>query len=145
MNLSEAKRLTDQPELDAYPYDRAHRELSTARACTCELKAGSGPGGLITAEQADPDCELHFPWMREDDADRVAGMREWMAGYQCGYQTADGLTARQAQLVQDLIGYALDQAHDIPDWDYLQETYETTADELLQLAQNLQPTGGEQS
>lgn len=47
------------------------------------------------------------------------------------------MNAKRRKLLQDLIGYALDQAHDAPDYDYLAETFDTTADELLAVAHEL--------
>jgi hypothetical protein len=89
MNLSELKMLNSG-------YDAAHRETSEAEQaspCTCQIKAKSRLGGvsypsLISPSDADPDCELHFPWMQEDDASRQNAMRYWYAGYQVGYDTA---------------------------------------------------------
>ena len=80
----------------AHEYDTAHREVSKAeqeKPCTCQIKAFRRLGGahypsLIDHEDADPDCELHFPWMIEDEAERVSAMRWWFAGYQAGYDTA---------------------------------------------------------
>jgi hypothetical protein len=96
MNLSEAKHAGhDNPGLD---YDRAHAELATVEQtspCTCQRKAKARTGSvsypsLISIEDADPDCELHFPWVIEDEAMRRLAMRYWMAGYQVGFDTASG-------------------------------------------------------
>jgi hypothetical protein len=103
MNLSEAKSF-DAKAKD-YRYDAAHREASEneqLQPCTCQIKAKDRLGGvsypsLIELQDADPDCELHFPWMLEDDRERVFTMRTWMAGYQVGYNTAFE-TGRQAAL-----------------------------------------------
>ena len=105
MNLSEAKSF----DLDGSgEYDRAHRELSYGeqlQPCTCMRKAkerwgGTGFPSLITdLRDFDPDCELHFPWMIEDDEERRHLMRYWMAGYQVGYDTAFK-TGRQSALEQ---------------------------------------------
>ena len=81
---------------DGSDYDAAHRELGTAeqlKPCTCMVKAKLRTGGalypsLIEPSDVDPNCELHLPWMIEDDAERVHVMRFWMAGYQAGYATA---------------------------------------------------------
>jgi hypothetical protein len=68
----------------------AHRELGAAETnspCTCarEQKRQTNPDGpyypsIIFDQYLDPDCELHHPWMIEDDAERVAAMRWWFAG-----------------------------------------------------------------
>jgi len=79
-----------------WEYDKAHREVATdeqQNPCTCQRKAKERTGSamypsLITREDADPDCELHFPWMIEDDKSRVLAMRWWFAGHQVGYNTA---------------------------------------------------------
>jgi len=92
MNLSEAKSF----DTDQFEYDRAHREVSAAeqaRPCTCQIKArkrlgGTGYPALIDKQDADPDCELHFPWQIEDDDERIAALRWWFAGYHVGYNTA---------------------------------------------------------
>ena len=92
MNLSELKSF----DTGAFEYDTAHREVSNAEQehpCTCQIKAKLRLGGasypsLISLEDADPDCELHFPWMQEDEASRIHAMRYWFAGYQTGYDTA---------------------------------------------------------
>ena len=92
MNLSEQKSF----DTGAHYYDEAHRETSAEtqrNPCTCERKAKLRLGGafypsIIELEDADPDCELHFPWMQEDDASRRSAMRFWFAGYQTGYDTA---------------------------------------------------------
>jgi hypothetical protein len=89
MNLSELKSLNSG-------YDTAHRETGKVEQespCTCQIKAKLRLGGasypsLISREDADPDCELHFPWMQEDDSSRQHAMRYWYAGYQVGYDTA---------------------------------------------------------
>jgi hypothetical protein len=94
MNLSEAKSFDER--IKDYRYDAAHRELSEAEQrhpCTCQIKAKERQGGvsfpsLIDLVDADPDCELHFPWMIEDDVSRINAMAYWMAGYQVGYDTA---------------------------------------------------------
>jgi len=99
MDLSEMKSF-DTPE---YEYDRAHREMSAdeqQNPCTCQRKARErmlrevspsmvGYPSLIQREDADPDCELHFPWQIEDDLERVHAMRWWAAGYQVGYDTGN--------------------------------------------------------
>lgn len=92
MNLSEAKSF----DTDQFEYDRAHREVSAAEQanpCTCQRKAKARQGGvhypsLIDSQDADPDCELHFPWQIEDDDERIAALRWFFAGYQVGYDTA---------------------------------------------------------
>src|SRR5262245_38340243 len=94
MNLTDAKSFDERAR--DYRYDRAHREVAQdeqERPCTCQIKAKERLGGtsypsLIELEDADPDCELHFPWMIEDDRERMVAMRWWFAGYQVGYDTA---------------------------------------------------------
>ena len=89
MNLSDLKHLNSG-------YDKAHRMVSEneqEQPCTCQIKAKLRLGGayypsLIEPQDADPDCELHFPWMQEDDAHMLNAMRYWFAGYQVGYNTA---------------------------------------------------------
>ena len=93
MNLHDVKSFDEKAE--DYRYDAGHREISMAeqlQPCTCQRKAKERTGSagfpsLIEIEDADPDCELHFPWMIEDDAERIAAMRWWAAGYQVGYNT----------------------------------------------------------
>lgn len=94
MDLSQAKHAGhDNPGHD---YDRAHAELSAVEQtspCTCQIQAKARTGSamypsLIAIEDADPDCELHFPWVIEDEAMRRLAMRYWMAGYQVGFDTA---------------------------------------------------------
>lgn len=93
MNMSELKSF-DNAAKD-YRYDEAHREVSAdeqQNPCTCQLKAKRRLGGtsypsIIELQDADPDCELHFPWMQEDDLSRIHAVRYWFAGYQVGYNT----------------------------------------------------------
>jgi hypothetical protein len=47
------------------------------------------------------------------------------------------LTLEQIKALQSLIGWALDQDHDTPDFDFLGESLETNADELLAIARAL--------
>jgi hypothetical protein len=92
MDLSEVKRY----DTDSHEYDMAHRELAhneQKAPCTCMHKAKRRLGyrdhfpSIIEWQDADPDCELHFPWRIEDDMSRMHAMRWWMAGYQVGYAT----------------------------------------------------------
>src|SRR5262252_3465236 len=86
MTLSEAKRY----DTDAHEYDMAHREAAHNEQeypCTCQAKAKQRLGyrdyypSIIGWQDADPDCELHFPWQIEDPQSRMNAMRWWMAGY----------------------------------------------------------------
>ena len=94
MTLSQLKHAG--ADANGSDYDAAHRELGAAEQrnpCTCMRNAKARSGGamypsLIEPSDVDPDCELHRPWVIEDDAERVHVMRFWMAGYQAGYATA---------------------------------------------------------
>lgn len=94
MNLSEAKHVGHNNT--GQEYDEALRRLSSIeqeKPCTCQRKAKNRQGSalypsLITVEDADPDCELHFPWVIEDPDERAHAVRWWFAGYQVGYDTA---------------------------------------------------------
>lgn len=109
MNLSDVKFF----DSGAHEYDVAHGELGREEQinpCTCQIRARERSGGalypsLIERVDADPDCELHFPWMREDGVERRGGMRTWMAGYQVGFATASPsvLDPRVEGLVADYI------------------------------------------
>jgi hypothetical protein len=104
MNLSELKDLNSG-------YDEAHRELAKAEQenpCTCSMKAFRRLGGayypsLISPSDADPDCELHFPWMIEYDVERINAMRWWMAGYQVGYDT--GHSTGEESMMEKLMDF----------------------------------------
>lgn len=93
MTLSDVKSF----DIGNHDYDNAHREVSTdeqQNPCTCQRKAKGSQGSasypsIFAKADADPNCELHFPWMIEDDKSRVFAMRWWMAGYQVGYATRD--------------------------------------------------------
>jgi hypothetical protein len=93
MNLSEAKNAGDGGKA----YDAAHAEAGRheqEHPCTCAIAAKARTGAalypsLIAIEDADPDCELHFPWIREDDRAREDAMRLWLAGYAVGFRTAE--------------------------------------------------------
>lgn len=107
--LSELKTFDDTD----HEYDQAHAELSRieqARPCTCQIKAHARQGGvgypsILGVGDMDPDCELHFPWVLEDDTERQNAMRWWMAGYQTGYDTAfpTGEAANRAQTIATVL------------------------------------------
>ena len=107
MNLSELKALNSG-------YDEAHREVSNneqENPCTCQRNGQLAFGGvsypsLVEPSYADPDCELHFPWMQEDEASRIHAMRYWFAGYHVGFDT--GFKTGKAAAMEQL-GYL---AHD---------------------------------
>jgi hypothetical protein len=97
MNLSDIKSFDTEGK---WEYDTAHRELSKLeqeKPCTCQhngreriLKDSPSMVGypsLLEKEDLDPDCELHFPWMIEDEDMRKLAVRWWFAGYQVGYDT----------------------------------------------------------
>jgi hypothetical protein len=62
-------------ESDRVDYELLTRAIEAeleSRACTCY--AQGGPGG------SDPDCELHYPNMIENDGERELALRWWLAG-----------------------------------------------------------------
>jgi hypothetical protein len=93
MNLTQAKSFDGPGHWD---YDRVHRLVGAeeqSNPCTCQIKAKENQGSatypsLIEYEDADPDCELHFPWMLDDPQEAVNTTRTWFAGYQVGFDTA---------------------------------------------------------
>src|SRR4030095_12541612 len=109
MNLSDAKSFDEK--VKDYRYDKAHRAVSQEeqeRPCTCKIKAKKRQGSatypsLIELVDADPDCELHFPWVIEDETERVHIMRFWFAGYQVGYDT--GFTTGEESVVEKMMEF----------------------------------------
>jgi hypothetical protein len=53
------------------------------------------------------------------------------------------LTAAQVEVLNSLIGYAFDQAHDWFERNYLEETFETTDEELTAISAALNPAKAE--
>lgn len=134
----------------ALTYDRAHREISNGTPCTCERKLAERMGSLspapyvgalLSPEDFDPDCELHFPWVREDDTSRLDAMRTWLAGYQIGYGTATGsfesLSPADVHAIQSVLSWALDEAHAAVDPGWLEDRTEVSAEDLRVASQRL--------
>jgi hypothetical protein len=120
-------------ELKNYPYggmayDQAHHELSNReqqQPCTCQIKAKTrtpdmvGYPSIITADDLDPDCELHFPWVIEDDVERMSAMRWWMEGYHTGYDTCQATLDNPSRLFEEVATDALIGDGGVDDWNTL--------------------------
>lgn len=85
-------------------YEAAHLEQLGGAPCTCERKhrerTGSATrcvGAALEPQDLDPDCELHFPWVREGAVDREQAFRLWFAGYQAGYATGRASAEQDAR------------------------------------------------
>jgi len=107
MDLTDVKSFDNKAE--DYRYDEAHREIARdeqEHPCTCQIKAKERSGSafypsIIELEDADPDCELHFPWMIDADEERKAAFRWWMAGYQVGHST--GYKTGHSEVIERLL------------------------------------------